>query len=329
MKPLLYFLIFLVAFQTQSQMTKVNNPAQTEQSDGNYKTLKATLEFETKAKLGEGAFWNYKTKQLYWVDIEARALHVYNPNTKINRSLQTPSPIGTVVPSEQEDKAIIALVDGIYLINIQNNKLELLSDIEADMPGNRFNDGKCDPAGRFWVGSMPFSQEQYGANLYMVGEKGKAILQKDSITISNGIVWTKDKSTMYYIDTPTAEIKAYDYDNTTGDITNERVAVRVNDSLGYPDGMTIDENDHLWVGMWNGNAVIQFDPRTGQVLSKVEVPAHNVTSCAFGGDDLDILYITSASLGMSEEEEEKFPLAGSIFKVKTEVKGVNGNFFKH
>lgn len=293
------------------------------------KTANATLEFEIKALLGEGAIWNHKTQEFYWIDIEGRALNIYNPKTKINRSLQTPSQIGTVVPSEEKDEAIVALVDGIYLINTQNNELELLSDIEADKPENRFNDGKCDPAGRFWVGSMPFNQQQYGANLYMLEEKGQAKLKKDSVTISNGIVWTKDKTIMYYIDTPTAEIKAYDYDDATGHISNERIAVKVNDSLGYPDGMTIDENDNLWVGMWNGNAVIQFDPKTGKVLSKVEVPAHNVTSCAFGGDNLNVLYITTASLDMSAEEQKLFPLAGSIFKVALQVKGVESNFFKH
>ncbi len=115
----------------------------------------------------------------------------------------------------------------------------------------------------------------------------------------------------------------------TGTISNERIAVKVSDSLGYPDGMTIDENDNLWVGMWNGNAVFQFDPNTGKVLSKVEVPAHNVTSCAFGGDDFNILYITTAHLGMTDEEEKKYPLAGSVFKVQTDVKGVKGNFFRN
>jgi sugar lactone lactonase YvrE len=150
----------------------------------------------------------------------------------------------------------------------------------------------------------------------------------DSISISNGIVWTKDKKTMYYIDTPTLEIKAFDYDDVTGAISNPRVAVQVNDSLGYPDGMAIDENDKLWVGMWNGNAVICFDPITGEMVSKIEVPAHNVTSCAFGGKNLDTLYITTAREDMSDEEHAKYPLAGSLFKAVPGVKGVKSTFFK-
>ena len=291
------------------------------------KSYQAKLEYKTPAQLGEGAFWNYKTQEFYWVDIEGKQLHIYNPKSKTNRSLEVPSRIGTVVPSEVKDEAIVALQDGIYRMNTQNGELKLLSDVESDITTNRFNDGKCDPSGRLWVGSMGLSQKQYEANLYMVNEKGEATLKKDSVTISNGIVWTKDKSTMYYIDTPTLEIKAYDYDDASGEISNERIAVRVNDSLGFPDGMTIDENDNLWVALWNGNAVVNYDPKTGTVLSKVNVPAHNVTSCAFGGPNLDILYITSSSLDMTEAEATEFPLAGSLFKVKLKVKGVEAHFF--
>ena len=150
----------------------------------------------------------------------------------------------------------------------------------------------------------------------------------DSVTISNGIVWTSDKKTMYYIDTPTSTIKEFDYNNETGEISNGKIAVKIPIKLGFPDGMTIDEENMLWVGMWNGNAVIRFNPKTGKVISKVEVPAHNITSCAFGGENLEMLYITSARVDMTEEELIKYPLAGSLFKVNPGVKGVKSNFYK-
>jgi sugar lactone lactonase YvrE len=287
----------------------------------------AILEYQINADLGEGAFWNHETGELYWIDILKNQLHIYNPNTKTNRSLTTPSNIGTVVPID-DSKAVVALQDGIYSINTNSGATTLLSDVERNIPSNRFNDGKCDPSGRFWIGSMGYEQQQYDANLYMINAKGEASLKLDSITISNGIVWTKDSKTMYYIDTPTLEIKAFDFDNATGAISNQRVAVKVNDSLGYPDGMTIDENDHLWVGMWNGNAVICFDPISGKMISKIEVPAHNVTSCAFGGKDLDTLFITTARVDMTDEEHTQFPLAGSLFKAVPGVKGVKSTFFK-
>ena len=288
---------------------------------------KAILEYEIKAQLGEGSFWNYQTQELYWVDIMNSQLHIYNPKTKINRSVTTPSHVGTVVPID-DNKAVVALQDGIYIINTNTEETTLLSEIEKDIPTNRFNDGKCDPSGRLWAGTMDYGLAPKVANLYMINGKGETTLKQDNVTVSNGIVWTKDKKTMYYIDTPTLEIKAFDYDDVSGTITNARVAVKVNDTLGYPDGMAIDENDNLWVGMWNGNAVVCFDSKTGEVLSRIEVPAHNVTSCAFGGKNLDTLFITTSREDMTEEEHAKFPLAGSLFKAVPEVKGVKSTFFK-
>ena len=318
---LLLLLILLGFMNCKTEKKTMPNDVVNELKD------KAVLEYEIKSQLGEGAFWNYKTQELYWVDIISNQLHIYNPKTKTDRFVTTPSNIGTVVPIDQ-DRAVVALQDGIYIINSNTGETTLLSDVERDIPSNRFNDGKCDPSGRFWVGSMGYDQLPNDANLYMINSKGEAALKLDSVTISNGIVWTKDKSTLYYIDAPTLEIKAFDYDDATGAISNKRVAVKINDSLGFPDGMTIDEHDNLWVGMWNGNAVICFDPKTGKILSKIEVPAHNVTSCAFGGKTLDTLFITTSSLDMTEAEQTKFPLAGSLFKAVPGVKGVNSTFFK-
>lgn len=193
--------------------------------------------------------------------------------------------------------------------------------------GKRFNDGKCDPQGRFWVGSMHLEQEKGEASLFMIDKQGSLEQKINSVTISNGIVWTADKSTMYYIDTPTSEIKAYDYNNTNGEISNEKVVVRIPETLGFPDGMTIDSGGMLWVGMWNGGAVICFDPRTGEAIRSIDVPAHNVTSCAFGGKNLDMLYITTASLDMTEAEKRAYPLAGSVFKVVPGVTGVKCDFY--
>ena len=295
-------------------------------TDNNTPDTQATLEYDIEAKLGEGAFWNHHTQEFYWVDIEGLKLHIYNPATKENRTLTTPTRIGTVVPSKGEE-AVVALVDGIYMMNTKSGALRLLSDVEADMPGNRFNDGKCDPNGNLWVGSMYYGQDAPLANLYKVTPSGEATVMKDSVTISNGIVWTSDNKTMYYIDTPTAKIMAYDYDMSTSTISNERVAVEVPESEGFPDGMAIDAEDMLWVGLWNGSAVARYNPETGKLISKIEVPALNVTACAFGGENLDVLYITTARLGTSEEQLEKWPNAGSIFKANPGVKGVKSALF--
>ena len=302
----------------------------------NYKKIKeekkrnniASLEYKVEANLGEGAIWNYKTHELYWIDIEGRQLNIYNPKSKINKVLNTESRIGTVVPFT-EDEALIALENGVHKIDIQTGKSNLFTDMKSELLGSRLNDGKCDPSGRFWVGSMHLEQETAKANLYTITSEN--ILQKkiDSVTISNGIVWTSDKKTMYYIDTPTSTIKEFDYNNETGEISNGKIAVKIPIKFGFPDGMTIDEENMLWVGMWNGNAVIRFNPKTGKVISKIEVPAHNITSCAFGGENLETLYITSARIDMTEEELIKYPLAGSLFSINPGVKGVKSNFYIH
>jgi len=289
--------------------------------------LKAELEYKIESDLGEGAIWNYKTSELYWIDIEKKTLNIYNPKTKINNSINMPSRIGTVVPLNEEE-VLSALEDGVYKTNLNTGASKLFVDMKEALVDSRLNDGKCDPSGRFWVGSMHLEQIEGRAKLYSVNNEGELNMKIDSVTISNGIVWTADKTKMYYIDTPTSEIKVYDFDNATGKISNGKVAVKIAEDLGFPDGMTIDENDMLWVGMWNGNAVIQFNPITGKVIQKIEVPAHNITSCAFGGPDLKTLYITSARVDMTDEELQQYPLSGSVFKVTPGVKGVKSSFYK-
>ena len=289
-------------------------------------TPKVELAYKIEAQLGEGPIWNAKTQELYWVDILSNQLHIFSPEDNENRTLDVPSPIGTVVPFTSR-QAVVALEDGVYKINLSSGDLQLLSDVEADMPGNRLNDGKCDPAGNFWVGSMNYPQNEATGNVYKIEPDGKTTKMIDSVTISNGIVWDRRAKTMFYIDTPTGVIRAYDYNKEDATISNERVVVTVDPADGSPDGMTIDANNNLWVGLWNGNALAHYNSKTGELIQKLEVPAHNVTAAAFGGPDLDILYITTAKVDMTPEELEKYPLAGSIFRYKPEVGGLKSDVF--
>ena len=328
MKANLLIMITLVSIIFTGCGENANKESESNSEENkNEMIVTAQLEYEIESKLGEGAFWNHETQELYWVDIEGRQLHIYDPAKRTNRSLPTPSAIGTVVP-QTDSTAVVALVDGIYIMNTNNGELIVLSEVEKEMTGNRFNDGKCDPNGNLWVGSMHYGQDQPVASVYKVNAMGKTEKMIDSVTISNGLVWTKDASTFYYIDTPTGTIEAFDYDHVWSTISNRRTAVTIPESLGSPDGMAIDAEDKLWVSLWNGNAVARFDPLTGELISKIEVPAHNVTSCAFGGPDLDKLYITTSSFDMTEEEQKKYPNAGSLFVANPGVKGVKSALFK-
>ncbi len=292
-----------------------------EPTQADVKTYRASLEFAYQAQLGEGALWNARAQKLYWVDIEGKELHMYDPINKTGELYTMPSRIGTVV-SMDKNSALVALEDGVYKVDLDSKKVSLFSNIHDTEVPSRYNDGKIDPNGNLWVGSMPLAQDTATGKLYRISPDGTSEIMHRNIGISNGIVWTKDKSTMYFIDTQLGNIRAFDFEPASSTISNERVVVVVRESLGFPDGMAIDENDELWVGMWNGGIVAHFDPKTGRLLSKIEVPAHNVTSCAFGGKNLDELYITTASIDMNDEEKQTYPLAGSVFVAKIGVSGV-------
>jgi sugar lactone lactonase YvrE len=289
--------------------------------------LRAELVLDAKAMLGEGSLWHPKENRLYWVDIEGKALHIYDPATNEDKQFPVGARVGTVVPVEGGG-ALVALQTGIHKIDTKTGQLSFVNNPSPDTVNIRFNDGKCDPAGRFWVGTMAMDNRKKGAMLYRI-DKDKSIHQMlDSVTISNGIVWTADKKTMYYNDTPTGTVQGFDYNDKTGEITNRRVVIRIPRGGGGPDGMTIDADGNLWVALWGSGTVGKFDPRTGELLQKVIVPAQNVSSCAFGGKNLDILFITTARAWVNDAKLKEFPLSGGLFSVKPGVKGVPAEFYK-
>lgn len=313
----LSIILFLATMTSCSSTKKIKQSAQT-----------ATLVVDTRAQLGEGSFWDDRNNELYYIDIEGKKLFIYNPSVNKQMSYDMGQRIGTVVPTEKQNEAIVALQNGIYLFNTITQKQTLLCSPEHGLNNMRFNDGKCDPAGRFWVGSMHLDQTEGAASLYRIESTGAFEKMIPNVTISNGIVWSSDQTKMYYIDTPTGQVMAYDYDLETGNITNGQVAVKISEDLGYPDGMTIDSKGRLWIALWNGNGVGCWNPDNGKLIDFIQVPAHNVSSCTFGGDNLEKLYITTAKVDMTSAEKATFPHAGSLFVATPGVKGVKGNYFK-
>ena len=184
------------------------------------------------------------------------------------------------------------------------------------LPGNRFNDGKCDPAGRFWAGTMSISNMPCAGSLYVLEKDGTVKTKITGVTCSNGMAWSPDDKTLYYIDTPTRQVVAYKYDTKNGDITDGRVAISIPEEKGSPDGMTIDTEGMLWIALWDGWKVIRYNPYTSEQLYEVTLPVSRVTSCVFGGDDMDDLYITSAREGLSDSDLKEQPLAGSLFVIR-------------
>ncbi len=283
--------------------------------------MKVELVVDSKSLLGEGAIWHAKTATLYWVDIERHHLYVYDPGTRANRTIDLGQRIGTVVP-KKTGGLLLALEDGFSHLDLQTETITKIVDPEADIADNRFNDGKCDPAGRFWAGTVSLTGKRETASVYRLDKDYSVSQMISRVSISNGIVWSLDKSKMYYIDTPTQQVAAYDYDDRTGGIANRTVAVTVPRQMGLPDGMTIDAQGKLWIALFGGSAVTRWDPDTSKLLEKVTIPVQNVTSCALGGELLQDMYVTTAREGMTEEQLRAQPQAGGLYRFVSPVAGL-------
>ncbi|MCM3719005.1 SMP-30/gluconolactonase/LRE family protein [Fictibacillus phosphorivorans] len=280
----------------------------------------AELVLPAKAALGEGPCWDSKKGVLYWVNILGKTVNIYDPKTNENKEIHVGQQVGTVVPRESGG-VVVAMQKGFYFLDSETEQLTEIVDPEEQLPENRFNDGKCDPYGRFWAGTLSLSEEEGKGSLYCLHSDFNVEKKVGDLTISNGLAWSPDHRFMYLIDTPTRKVTRFDYDGETGAIDNPVPVIEFKEGEGFPDGMTIDEEGMLWIAHWNGAQVSRWNPETGEQLTSISVPALNVTSCTFGGPDLKTLYITTARKNMTEEEWGKYPLTGGLFKVETDVKG--------
>ena len=294
--------------------------------------IPSTCVLSAGAVLAEGPVWDERTGRLYWIDIERGQICRFDPNTGKNEKWALGTRVGFSVLTEQGDM-LAGTQEGLVRFSLESGMAIPFANPEPELPDNRFNDGKCDPQGRLWGGTMSVYDTEGAGSLYRITDDGDVVKKVGGVTISNGLAWTKDATKVYYIDSPTRRIDAFDYDLSTGEISNRRPAVDFNQhglsaELGYPDGMTIDAEDKIWVALWEGWGVARFDPETGELLAKVKVPAACVTSCCFGGEDLDELYITTASRDLKVPDYAKQPDAGGVFVAKPGVGGTLSVRFK-
>lgn len=272
---------------------------------------------------GEGPIWH--ANRLLYVDIEAHKIIAFDPATGVEKLWDVGQRVGTVVPRQasadspaRSPQLIWAGDDGIFALDEQTGQSTLLCNPEADLITNRFNDGKCDPAGRLWAGTMHLGPVRSATgSLWCLHPDGRIENKFGPVTVSNGLVWTRDNRTMYYIDTPRKNVLAFDFDNATGAISGERIALDCSVQAGVPDGMTIDSEDRLWIAFCHGGRVLCMDPRTGRVEHQIDFPCIETTACAFGGPDLRDLYITTGISGKVTE-----PLAGRLFHTRPGATGV-------
>lgn len=276
----------------------------------------ATLALSHACELGEGPIWDALNGILLWVDILMGEIHQFSPS----RGEHKITKIGHTISSLSIRSAgglIATLQNGFAQIDLEKNMAEYIAQQETHLTNNRFNDGKCDPAGRFWAGSMDYiNGTERAGNLYVLDTDLAVSVKIKGVTCSNGMAWSADLTRFYYIDTPTRQVVAYDYDVASGQIGEKQVIITIPVADGLPDGMTIDQEGMLWVALWDGWKVVRYNPDTGKMIDAIHLPVAKVTSCTFGGDTFEDLYITTAKTGLSQNELTKQPFAGCLFVYK-------------
>lgn len=270
--------------------------------------------------IGEGPRWNVAEQRLYWVDfIENQNIHTWQPSTGELQTYRTEAPV-TALGFRRSGDLIVATGGQIATCNLATGKLSDFTRVDG-RPSMRLNDGAVDAQGRFWVGSMHSEkQDEPHGSLYRFDADGSLHTMDSGITVSNGLGWSPDQRTLYFVDTYRRVIYGYDYAAAAGTIKNRRVFVRTVEADGYPDGLAVDAEGHVLVAFWGGWKVVRYDP-DGKQEREIRFPVANPTACAFGGANLDELYVTSARLALKPEELARQPMAGDLFRVRMNIKG--------
>jgi sugar lactone lactonase YvrE len=277
------------------------------------------LVLDIRAELGESPVWDDRRQRLVFVDIMRGHVHEFNPATGADHVLEVGQPVGSVALAEAGDW-IVAAQDGFYRLDPDRGTLALIAHVEADLAGNRMNDGAVDAAGRFWAGTMEIIGTRERGCLYRLDPDGTVHCMLAPVSTSNGIDWSPAGDIMYYVDTPLGRIDAFNFALHTGAISYRRTFVNVPASFGHPDGLVVDAEGFIWLALWQGAAVHRYAPN-GRLNRVVNLPVSLVTKCAFGGPDLDDLYITTARIGLDEAGQACELPAGGVFRVRPGVQG--------
>ncbi len=275
-------------------------------------------------KLGEGPVWSVAEQALYWVDIENRRFSRLYPASGKYEVFEVGLPVGVLAPRERGG-LVMATKEGFAFWDWQAEpRLQFIANAnpEASKPHNRFNDGAVDSQGRFWAGTMceGYDDCEGAGSLYRLNLDCAVSVMETGLTVSNGIGWSPDKTRMYLTDSPRKIIYVYDFDAQSGTISNRRAFVHTPNEASVPDGLTVDSEGFVWSARWGGWRIIRYDP-DGKIEREIQMPVQYPTSCAFGGPNLDELYITSAWTALSEQKRAQQPRAGDLFRLQTGIKG--------
>lgn len=272
------------------------------------------------ALLGESPVWCQADKVLYWVDIKRPAIHRFDPATRSCKTWPMPEDVGCLA-LRQRGGGIAALRSGLASINFHTGEVCKFPGPTMETPDVRFNDGRCDRRGRFWVGTVHEKRHVGAAALFRFDPDGQCSKMIGGVTVSNGLAWSPDNLTMYFADSWAHTIFSFDFDLDSGTAHNQRIFAELPHASGVPDGATVDAEGFMWSANFDGGCLTRYAPN-GSIDRVIRTPVRRPTSCAFGGEDLSILYVTSASLNLTDKQLLEEPLAGSLFAVDAGVKGL-------
>ena len=279
-----------------------------------------TCVLDVKASLGECPVWSAKEQALYWVDINAPSLNRFDPASGRNVAMPMPEAIGCFA-LRRSGGFVVALRGGVWLADADGTLGRKVADAPYDPAHHRFNDGRCDAAGRFFVGSMNENRDANSATLIRVDPDYAATEVLRDIMISNGLAWSPGGRTMYHSDTPAHVVRAYDYDAATGTTSHPRVFAQWTGETDRPDGAAVDSDGNYWSAFYRGGKVVKLSPQ-GRILGEFATPAMCPTMCAFGGADLRTLYVTSARQMREADELARLPQSGGIFALAVDTPGL-------
>src|SRR3954471_15665982 len=272
-------------------------------------------------QIGESPVWNASENALYWVDVEGKLIQRWHANDQSIQRWQLDEPVGCIGLRERGG-LVGASRTGFFFLDVETGKTTLISDPEAHLPDNRFNDGKVDRRGRFWAGTRNFrDHSQASGALYRLDHDLSVHRMEDGLLCPNGMAWTPDDRLKYLCDTWARRIYTYAFDANDGVLSNPRIFAQLNETNGFPDGLTVDADGFIWNAHYDGARITRYAP-DGKVDRIIRMPVQHVTSLTFGGPQLDTLFITTSLLRLSDRERIDQPTAGDVFALRPGVQGI-------